>query len=348
MTRAADFSTRLLAWFDEHGRQDLPWQHPRTPYRVWLSEVMLQQTQVRVVVPYFERFVAALPDVSALARASIDDVYALWSGLGYYARARNLHAAATVCVERYDGDLPRDLDALIALPGIGRSTAGAIMAQAWGDRFPILDGNVKRVLARYHGVDGWPGSPAVEKILWARATAHLPATRMADYVQAQMDLGATLCSRHEPACARCPISTDCVALQTSRTAELPTPKPGKPLPERSTLVLLAVDEQRRILLQRRPPTGVWQGLWSLPEAQDLDAARHWFGTHLRGSFDIVEPLAEITHGFSHYRLLLRPLRWTGVAAATRVDDNADLRWVQQHQFASLGIPAPIRTLIETQ
>jgi len=348
MTQASSFSTRLLAWFDEHGRQDLPWQHPRTPYRVWLSEVMLQQTQVRVVVPYFERFVTALPDVAALARASVDDVYALWSGLGYYARARNLHAAATACVERHDGELPRDLDALIALPGIGRSTAGAIMAQAWGDRFPILDGNVKRVLARYHGVDGWPGSPAVQKALWAHATTHLPTTRMADYVQAQMDLGATLCTRHDPACARCPVSTDCIALATSRTAELPTPKPGKPLPERSTLVLLAVDEQQRILMQRRPATGVWQGLWSLPEAKDLDAARHWFGTHLRGSFDIGEPLAEIAHGFSHYRLLLRPLRWAGVAAATRVDDNADLRWVERHQFASLGIPAPIRTLIETQ
>src|SRR6478672_11861714 len=257
MKPSATFASRLLAWFDQHGRQDLPWQRPRTPYRVWLSEVMLQQTQVRVVVPYFERFIAALPDVAALARASVDDVYALWSGLGYYARARNLHAAATACVERHDGELPRDLDALIALPGIGRSTAGAIMAQAWGDRFPILDGNVKRVLARYHGVDGWPGSPAVQKALWAHATAHLPAARMADYVQAQMDLGATLCKRHDPACARCPISIDCIALQTARTAELPTSKPGKPLPERSTLVLFATDAKSRILMQRRPATGVW-------------------------------------------------------------------------------------------
>jgi A/G-specific adenine glycosylase len=222
------------------------------------------------------------------------------------------------------------------------------MAQAWEDRFPILDGNVKRVLARYHGIDGWPGSPAVQEILWAHATAHLPATRMADYVQAQMDLGATLCTRHEPACARCPISTDCIALQTSRVGDLPTPKPRKPLPERSTLVLLAVDEQSRILMQRRPAAGVWQGLWSLPEAHDLDAARHWFGIHLRGIFEIAEPLATIAHGFSHYRLLLRPLRWTGVAATTRVNDNADLRWVDRSQLASLGIPAPIRTLIEAQ
>ena len=348
MTNAASFASRLLTWFDAHGRQDLPWQHPRTPYRVWLSEVMLQQTQVRVVVPYFERFVAALPDVPALARANVDDVYALWSGLGYYARARNLHAAANACVERHDGDLPRDLDALMALPGIGRSTAGAIMAQAWGDRFPILDGNVKRVLARYHGIHGWPGSTAVQKLLWAHATAHLPPTRLADYVQAQMDLGATLCTRHDPACARCPIRTDCIASQTQRTVELPTPKPGKPLPERSTLVLLAVDQQARILMQRRPTAGVWQGLWSLPEAHDLDAARHWFGTHLQGDFDRFEPLDAIAHGFSHYRLLLRPLRWIGVAATTRVEDNADLRWVAGDQLLSLGIPAPIRTLIEAQ
>src|SRR5678815_3923047 len=193
------FADTLLAWFDVSGRHDLPWQHPRTPYRVWLSEVMLQQTQVRVVIPYFERFVAALPDLRALAAAPMDDVIALWAGLGYYARARNLHAAAIACVERHDGDLPRDLDALMALPGIGRSPAGALLSQAWGDRFPILDGNVKRVLARYHGVNGWPGSATVQNILWAHATEHLPATRMADYVQAQMDLGATLCTRHDPA-----------------------------------------------------------------------------------------------------------------------------------------------------
>ena len=184
------FATRLLAWFDRSGRHDLPWQHPRTPYRVWLSEIMLQQTQVAVVVPYFERFVAALPDVRALAAAPQDEVLALWSGLGYYARARNLHAAARACVELHDGDLPRDFAALLALPGIGRSTAGAILSQAWGDRFPILDGNVKRVLARWHGVGGWPGQPAVERVLWAHAASHLPHARMADYTQAPRSICA--------------------------------------------------------------------------------------------------------------------------------------------------------------
>jgi len=181
------FAARLLQWFDRNGRHDLPWQHPRTPYRVWLSEVMLQQTQVRVVIPYFERFVAAMPDLPSLAAASRDDVFALWSGLGYYARARNLHAAAQHCVERHQGELPRDLEALVALPGIGRSTAGAILAQAHGLLFPILDGNVKRVLARYHAIEGWPGLPVVERQLWKCAEQHAPDTRLADYTQAQMD-----------------------------------------------------------------------------------------------------------------------------------------------------------------
>ena len=195
MTQATDYSDRLLSWFDQHGRHDLPWQHPRTPYRVWLSEIMLQQTQVSVVIPYFQRFVTALPDLQALAAASQDDVLALWSGLGYYARARNLHAAAKTCIELHAGELPRDAAALIALPGIGRSTAGAILAQAWGERAAILDGNVKRVLCRLHGIAGWPGTPAVEKTLWVIAESLLPDARLADYTQAQMDFGATLCRR---------------------------------------------------------------------------------------------------------------------------------------------------------
>ncbi|HKN79229.1 MAG TPA: A/G-specific adenine glycosylase, partial [Lysobacter sp.] len=244
----SDFADTLLAWFDVSGRHDLPWQHPRTPYRVWLSEVMLQQTQVRVVIPYFERFVAAMPDVRALAAASLDEVTALWSGLGYYARARNLHAAAKACVEHHDGDLPRDLAALMALPGIGRSTAGAILSQAWGDRFPILDGNVKRVLARVHGIEGWPGLPAIEKRMWAIAEAQLPDARMADYTQAQMDFGATLCTRADPACVLCPLQSACVALREGRVDELPTPKPGKPLPERRALMLWIEDAAGNVLM----------------------------------------------------------------------------------------------------
>ena len=361
MTAAArdDYATHLLRWFDVSGRHDLPWQHPRTPYRVWLSEIMLQQTQVRVVIPYFERFVAALPDVRALADASLDEVLALWSGLGYYARARNLHAAARACADGHGGDLPRDFDALLALPGIGRSTAGAILSQAWGDRFPILDGNVKRVLCRVHGIDGWPGLPAVEKRLWTIAEGHVqgvPEGRMADYTQAQMDFGATLCTRHDPACVLCPLQGDCVALRTGRVDDLPTPKPGKPLPERHALALLLRDARGRVLLQRRPPTGIWAALWSLPEHPDHDAARAWFAAHVGDGYDGAEALDAIAHGFTHYRLTLQPLAWREVALKAAVRDNVDpvsstgqaLRWIDASDLAGLGIPAPVRTLLVAQ
>ncbi|MGO4776484.1 hypothetical protein AB4084_13430, partial [Lysobacter sp. 2RAB21] len=214
-------------------------------YRVWLSEIMLQQTQVKTAAPYFERFVAALPDVPALAAASLDTVLGLWSGLGYYARARNLHAAAKFCVEHHGGDLPRELDALTALPGIGRSTAAAIASQAWGDRHAILDGNVKRVLSRYHGIDGYPGLPAVERQLWTLAESHLPHARMTDYTQAQMDLGATLCTRADPSCILCPLQHDCVARIEGRVAELPVPKPGKVPPQRYAQVLWLLDRDGR-------------------------------------------------------------------------------------------------------
>ena len=345
---ALHFAPRLLAWFDTNGRHDLPWQHPRTPYRVWLSEIMLQQTQVRVVVPYFERFVAALPDVPALAAATLDEVLALWSGLGYYARARNLHAAAQRCVELHDGDLPRDLDALMALPGIGRSTAGAILSQAWGDPFPILDGNVKRVLCRVFGVEGWPGQPAVEKQLWTIADRLLPPSRMADYTQAQMDFGATLCTRHDPACVLCPLQRECVALREGRTGELPTPKPGKPLPERGAIALLLRDAEGRVLLQRRAPSGIWAALWSLPEAPDHAAARDWFEMHVEGDYDHADGLDPIQHGFTHYRLLLQPLAWRDVSLKPRVAEEDDMRWVARDELDSLGIPAPIRKLLEAQ
>jgi A/G-specific adenine glycosylase len=346
MRTSVDFASRLLGWYDNHGRHDLPWQHPRTPYRVWLSEIMLQQTQVRVVVPYFERFVTALPDVRALAAADLDQVLALWSGLGYYARARNLHAAARLCVEHHGGELPRDHLALMALPGIGRSTAGAILTQAWGDRHPILDGNVKRVLARYHGIDGWPGTPSVEKQLWLHAAAHVPEARLADYTQAQMDFGATLCTRFDPACILCPLQSGCAALRAGRVAELPTPKPGKPLPERIAVVLLARDPHSRVLLQRRPAAGVWAALWSLPEAPDVGEARAWFERHVSGDYDAGEAIPPIAHAFTHYRLQLQPLRWNNVAMRPQVADNDDLRWVDRTQMDSLGIPAPIRKLLQ--
>ncbi|MDE2406859.1 MAG: A/G-specific adenine glycosylase [Xanthomonadaceae bacterium] len=346
MSTATDFAPRLLAWFDRHGRHDLPWQHPRTPYRVWLSEIMLQQTQVGVVAGYFNRFVDALPDLPALAHAPQDQVLALWSGLGYYARARNLHAAAKLCMERHGGDLPRDLDALIALPGIGRSTAGAILSQAWGDAAPILDGNVKRVLCRVFGISGWPGTPAIEKQLWALAETLLPATRLADWTQAQMDFGATLCTRANPACVLCPLQAVCVARIEDRTTELPTPKPGKPLPQRQAHMWIAVDAAGRVLLQRRPPTGIWAALWSLPEFDDNDAARHWATQQLDGDVANARALPALLHGFSHFRLHIQPqlIVVNGLRAA--IGDNASLRWAERGELPAIGLPAPIRKLLQ--
>ncbi|MDR1075162.1 MAG: A/G-specific adenine glycosylase [Xanthomonadaceae bacterium] len=347
LSSSPSFASRLLTWFDRNGRHDLPWQHPRTPYRVWLSEIMLQQTQVKTVIPYFQRFVAEFPDVAALAAAAdLDAVLTLWSGLGYYARARNLHRAACLCVEQHAGDLPRDLDALCALPGIGRSTAGAILSQAWGDRCAILDGNVKRVLTRYHGIEGWPALPAVETRLWQLAGQHLPRQRLADYTQAQMDFGATLCTRAQPACVLCPLNHDCVALREGRTRELPTPKPSKTLPQREAFVLWLEDKDGRILLQRRPPAGIWASLWSLPEMEDRVSATQWFDMHFRNRFDKAESLAEIQHVFSHFKLRMRPLRWRSLASRATVRDNDDLRWVARDELNTLGLPAPIRKLLE--
>lgn len=343
-----EVAARLLAWFDRHGRVDLPWQHPRTPYRVWLSEIMLQQTQVSVVTGYFNRFVGALPDLPALARASRDEVLALWSGLGYYARARNLHATAKLCVQRHGGDLPRDLDALIALPGIGRSTAGAILTQAWNDRAPILDGNVKRVLCRLFGIDGWPGTPAVEKKLWSIAATLLPEARLADWTQAQMDFGATLCTRANPACAICPLQDVCVARREGRIAELPAAKPGKPLPQRETRMLIVEDPEGRVLLWRRPPTGIWASLWSLPQHDNLEEAQAWFQRHLDGDFASARALPALDHGFTHFRLRIHPRLIAVNGPHAAIGDNAGLRWASRADLAAIGLPAPVRKLLLEQ
>ncbi len=343
-----EIAARLLAWFDRHGRVDLPWQHPRTPYRVWLSEIMLQQTQVSVVTGYFNRFVSALPDLPALARASQDEVLALWSGLGYYARARNLQATAKLCVERHGGDLPRDLDALIALPGIGRSTAGAILTQAWNDRAPILDGNVKRVLCRLFGIDGWPGTPAVDKKLWSIAGSLLPDARLADWTQAQMDFGATLCTRASPACAICPLQDVCVARREGRIAELPAAKPGKPLPQRETQMLIAQDPDGRVLLWRRPPTGIWASLWSLPQHENLEEAQAWFQRHLDGDFASARALPALDHGFTHFRLRIHPRLIAVNGPHATIGDNTGLRWTCRAELAAIGLPAPVRKLLQEQ
>jgi A/G-specific adenine glycosylase len=339
------FATRLLTWFDRHGRHDLPWLHPRTPYRVWLSEIMLQQTQVSTVIPYFLRFIERFPAIAELADATTDELMAHWAGLGYYARARNLHAAAKQCVEQHNSELPRDFDALLALPGIGRSTAGAILAQAWGERFAILDGNVKRVLTRYHGIAGHPGIPTIEKKLWQLAQSHLPKTRMADYTQAQMDFGATLCTRSKPACVLCPLNGDCVALRDGLTDALPTPKPGKPLPEREAVALWLENAAGEILLVQRPPVGIWSSLWTLPQADDDAAMREWFAAQIRGNYDTAEELPTVIHTFTHFRLHLQPLRLRKTALRNAVRENSAMRWVSRKELSTLGLPAPVRKLL---
>jgi A/G-specific adenine glycosylase len=362
------FATTLLAWYDAHGRHDLPWQHPRTPYRVWVSEVMLQQTRVQTVLGYFERFLARFPELPALAAAPEDDVLALWSGLGYYRRARHLHHAARLCVERHGGELPDRLDALAALPGIGRSTAAAILAQAHGQRVAILDGNVKRVLARLTGEAGWPGQPAVERRLWAEAEARLPQQRIADYTQALMDFGATLCTPRRPRCGDCPVQAGCHAFATGRVALLPTRKPAKPMPTRRARMLVLRDAQGRVLLERREGKAVWQGLWSLPEAADAAGAED-----LRAALGAGpgRSLPAFDHAFSHYRLEVQaslhavrepvppgmeaaaagmPAGAGAPAAGTPADAGtraAERRWVARTDYDSLGLPRPIRRLLES-
>lgn len=342
-------ASRLLRWFDLHGRKDLPWQRSdkdgrRDAYRVWLSEIMLQQTQVATVVGYFERFTAALPSLRELATAEEDTVLALWSGLGYYRRARFLHRAAQICVDQHGGELPRDFAALSALPGIGRSTASAILAQAHGLRFAILDGNVKRVLARYHGIDGHPGQSAVEKLLWQHAENHTPATRLADYTQAIMDLGATLCVRSRPRCDACPLARDCIAYRDDLTAQLPSRKPTKTIPTRATVMLVLRDGDGRVLLERRGPQGVWPGLWSLPEAADPDDA--WRIAQQHAQIDDALALAPFIHTFSHYRLNIEPLLFDRATAPHRIADNPQLRWCTATEAAALGLPAPVRSLLQ--
>ena len=309
----ADFAARTLDWFDVHGRKHLPWQRNPTPYRVWVSEIMLQQTQVATVVPYYERFMARFPDLASLACAEVDEVLAHWSGLGYYARGRNLHAAAVACAAGHGGELPGDIDALIALPGIGRSTAGAILSLSRGERHPILDGNVKRVLARHFAVDGWPGRTDVERRLWALSDAITPAERAGPFNQAMMDLGATLCTRSRPACARCPVADTCEGLARGDPASYPGKKPKKAVPEHLARMLLVRDGAGRVLLERRPASGLWGGLWSLPvlpaaapalpcpESLLSPDAEGW-AAHLGDALAAAPVYARVPHGFSHFRV----------------------------------------------
>lgn len=338
----AEFQHNILNWFDKHGRKDLPWQQHKTPYRVWLSEIMLQQTQVSTVIPYFNAFTEKFPDLEQLATANLDDVLQLWAGLGYYARARNLHHAAQLIVTQ--GEFPNTLAGLMALPGIGQSTAGAILSMAFKQAAPILDGNVKRVLARFMAIAGWTGSSSVNKQLWAISRELTPTERVADYTQAMMDLGATLCTRRQPLCLQCPIQVACKAWRSDTVHAYPSPKPAKILPIKQCCLLLLKDTHQRVLLEKRPPTGIWGGLWSLPEFADVDDALTWcelknFAVHTS------HELTPRRHTFSHYHLDYTPLLIQCQNPINFVLEANQRVWYNEQQIGQLGLPAPIKNLL---
>lgn len=341
-----DIATRVLAWFDRHGRKNLPWQQAISPYRVWVSEIMLQQTQVQTVIPYYERFMQELPDVLALAQANPDHVMHLWTGLGYYSRARNLQRTAQIVCEQYSGEFPDDVERLGDLPGIGRSTAGAIASIAFGKRAAILDGNVKRVLARFHGVEGYPGETAVHNKLWDFAETHTPNKRIEAYTQAMMDLGATLCTRSKPACGICPLADNCIAQREGRTAEFPGKKPQKTLPVKSAQMLIIVDKHGDILLEKRPPTGIWSSLWIFPQIEsDSDSVAHC-ADQLRLNVEIAERWSIYRHTFSHYHFDIEPvlLRLKNQPAA--INDNDRQLWYNLRNPAAIGLAAPVVKLLK--
>ncbi len=341
---APGLAERLIDWQLRHGRHNLPWQGIRDPYAIWISEIMLQQTQVAAVIPYYQRFMQRFSDISSLAYADVEKVLQSWSGLGYYSRARNLHAAAAEIMNRHHGVFPRDYDAILALPGIGRSTAAAICVFAFGQRFSILDGNVKRVFSRYFGVAGWPGHPPVEKRLWKIAEQQLPENAIEVYTQGLMDLGATVCTRARPDCTGCPLSGRCVALLSDRVGELPEPKPRKTLPERDVMMLLLLRDNE-ILLERRPPRGIWGGLWSLPEIPHgtdfKQLSRERFGLDVKW----LPPLTRLTHTFTHFRLhiLPQPLRVTGCDPLMQQPGTL---WLALEEAAGAALPSPVRSLIQ--
>jgi A/G-specific adenine glycosylase len=339
------FTRAVLNWFARHGRHDLPWQHSRSAYRVWVSEIMLQQTQVSTVIPYFRRFMSRFVDVIALANAELDDVLHQWTGLGYYARARNLHKAAQHIRDDHGGVFPDTFEQVAALPGIGRSTAGAILAQAFGQCHPILDGNVKRVLTRFHAVDGWPGNKAVEEQLWDYAARYTPRRDVADYTQAIMDLGATVCTRSRPQCPGCPLRSGCQAYHQGEPTRFPAPKPRRAMPVKQTVMLMLEDERGQILLEQRPPSGIWGSLWSLPECPPQTAIRQWCRRHLALDIGAPQPLPALRHTFSHFHLEIQPVRAHVEGQQPAVMESPPRVWYNTRQPDARGLPAPVKQLL---
>lgn len=345
MSEVIPIAERLLTWFDSAGRKHLPWQQDPTPYRVWISEIMLQQTQVSTVIAFYERFMARFPDVHALAAAPLDEVLHLWTGLGYYARARNLHRAAQLIVGEHHGHFPRTLEAVQALPGIGRSTAGAILAISQHQRCAILDGNVKRVLARHFGIEGFPGDKKVEERLWSLAEACTPAMRVHHYTQAIMDLGAMICVRSRPLCIACPLTASCVARRNGRQAELPTPRPKRIRPERVAYALILIDRAGQVYLERRPPTGLWGGLWTFPQFDTRDGLDEAAITLGLREHDATLELSAYHHAFTHFDLVIQPIVRRVTSIVQRVADE-DQRWYDPEQPAQIGLAKPVVDLLK--
>jgi A/G-specific adenine glycosylase len=343
-----DFATAVLQWFQQHGRKSLPWQNPQTAYRVWLSEIMLQQTQVATVIPYFEKFTQRFPDITALANASSDEVLAHWAGLGYYSRARNLHRAAKIMVQDFKGNVPNDLAELESLPGIGRSTAGAILAQAFKKYGVILDGNVKRVLCRFHAVEGHASQAHVSKKLWQFAENHTPTQQVAEYTQAIMDMGSLICTRSKPKCDICPLQLNCQAYQTQQVNNFPVKKIRKQLPEKERFFALVVSaDSQRLLLTRQYFANIWKGLWNLPNGTELDVLL----SELQLKFAMQsEPqfLDGFRHTFSHFHLTLKPVVIFIPSIPLQIADSDNFCWVDAASLSDFGMPAPIKKLVMRQ
>lgn len=342
---SSDFSQAVLNWFDIHGRKHLPWQQNITPYRVWISEIMLQQTQVATVIPYFERFMERFPSVKELAEAEQDEVLHLWTGLGYYARARNLHACARTVWSEHQGEFPRSVEVLSELPGIGRSTAGAIASISMGINAAILDGNVKRVLCRYYAVEGWPGTTAVQKELWEIAERLTPSERCNHYTQAMMDMGATLCTRSKPQCGLCPLESGCQARIQGNQKDYPHSKPKKEKPEKHTQLIMLMEPGGQVLLEQRPQQGIWGGLWSFPELPAGEDARARSETLFGDAVANTETWASFRHTFSHYHLHIQPILVHLSSRPSAIGERA-MHWYNPAEPSELGLAAPVKTLLE--
>ncbi len=340
-------SQKILQWFDKHGRHDLPWQNNPTLYRVWVSEIMLQQTQVTTVIDYFERFMKRFPTLPKLATAPLDDVFQLWSGLGYYARAKNLHKTAQIIHTQYKGHFPTDYETVLTLPGIGRSTAGAILSISTQQRYPILDGNVKRVLARHFAVNGWVGHPTILEKLWQYSEKITPKERVKDYTQAIMDLGATVCTRSQPKCTTCPLTKSCEAKKSDRIRMFPMPKPKAKIPTKAvTVLILFSPKDQTLLLEKRPLKGIWGGLWSLPECPLKTDIQDWCTKTLALKIQTTTAWESFRHTFTHFHLNIHPILCETHTRSKPKPTLSNYAWYPIEKTKTLGLPAPIRRLVE--